>query len=458
VIRASARLRGRFCRRFVAGVKPERLEMAMTRMKSRALRAALLWIPVLVSLSSQSTAGGESVEAPTHTCAADESWDNAMSMCMPSAQSGTARTIVSGQFNVFGVFSDVPGPRGIEQFAAPNMFMLDAGRALGSRQFLNLDLMGTTELWTYPARGYPELLQIGEERSDGSPYIDAQHPHSSPIMGLTLSDMIALGSSNTLKLFFAPRGESTDGPIAYMHRDSAQDDPDAPLGHHVGQDVGHISSTVLGAQLTLGPITVEASAFNGEEPQPTKVDLPLEPLDSEALRVTYAFQPDHRLMVSVAHVDQQDPTYPGTTSATRVSASLYDRFALHGWTLDHSFVVGHIARYPDGTSETSLLDEALWARGSSDVWGRIEILQRLASELEIPSAYPPYGADDRRWVSALTLGYTHWTQLHRGLQFGLGTSLTLDVIPGDWAAVYGSRTPLTVRFIIQVRGAGRWPH
>jgi hypothetical protein len=336
------------------------------------------------------------------------------------------------------------------------MFMLDVGRAVGSRHFLNLDSMGTTELWTYPYRGYPLLLQIGEERSDGTPYIDAQHPHSSPIMGLTLSDTVTLGDSSTVKPFFAPRGGSTDGPIGFMHRESARDNPDAPLGHHVGQDVGHISSTVLGAQLSLGQVTLEASAFNGTEPQPMKVDLPLGPLNSEAFRITYAFRPTHSVMASVARVEQQDATYPGTNSATRLSASLYDRFALTGWSVDHSLIVGGIDRYPNSTSETSLLDEAVFQKGSSDVWGRVEVLQRLASELAIPNASPTGQGDDKRWVSSLTLGYTRWTALDGSVQFGLGTSLTLDVIPGEWAGAYGSRTPVTVRLIVQVRGWGRW--
>jgi hypothetical protein len=430
----------------------------MNSIRSRRMRAGWLWTSVLtLLLALLPTAGAQTTLLPA-SCAVNEVWDPAMGMCMPGPDSGTARTLVSGRFNVFGVFSDVSGPRGIEQFAAPDLFMLDVGRALGPGQFMSLDLMGTTELWTYSRRGYPELLQIGEERGDGSPYIDAQHPHASPIMGLTLSDTLSLGSSNTLKLFFAPRGESTDGPIAFMHRESARDDPDAPLGHHVGQDVGHISSTVLGAELGLGDITVEASAFNGTEPQPTQVNLPLGTPDSEALRVTYAFLPDHRMMASIAHVDQQDPAYPGTTSATRLSASLYDRFNLDGGSVDHSFVVGRIARHPDSTALTSFLDEAVWQRGSSDLWGRVEVLQRLASELAIPSADAAPGTDDKRWVSALTTGYTHWTPLNRGVDIGFGSSLTLDVIPGDWARAYGSRTPLTIRLIVQIRGAGRWPH
>jgi hypothetical protein len=408
------------------------------------------------------SSSGSYADAPTravHTCRPNENWDNAMSMCMPAGGS-SAKWLLSGQLNVFGVYSFVPGPRGVDQFAAPNWGMLDVGRSLGPRHFINLEVMATTELWTYPERGYPELLQIGEEHANGQPFIDAQHPHSSPIMGLTLSDTVSLGSMNSLKLSFAPRGESTDGPIAFMHRDSARYDPDAPLGHHVGQDVGHISSTVLAAELDLARLIIEASAFNGDEPDPTKVDLPLGPINSEALRVTYVLTPTDRVMASIANVEQQDPQYPGTTSATRLSASLYDHFALgEQYAVDHALIVGSITRHPTHSTLSSVLDEAVVQRGPSAFWGRIEVLQRLRSELEIPprtAGQPATAGDEKRWVSALTLGYTYWPSLTHDLQIGIGGSLTLDVIPDDWAAAYGSRTPLTVRLIVQVRGTGKW--
>jgi hypothetical protein len=426
------------------------------QLKSGGVRLAPLIAANLAAILclASNHAGAADITGPT--CPGNESWDNAMSMCMPSASSSTAPAVVSGKFNAFGVFDIAQGPRGVDQFAAPNMIMIDAGRTLGMRQFLNLDLMGTAELWTYPQHGYPELLQIGEARSDGTPYVDAQHPHSSPIMGLTLSDTINLDSSRTLRLFFAPRGESTDGPVAYMHRDSARDDPDAPLGHHVGQDVGHISSTVIGTQLDLQRIIVEASVFNGTEPSPTKVDLPIGSLDSEGVRITYALAPAHRVMASIAHVEQQDPLYPGTTSASRLSASLYDHIALAGvGGVDHTFIVGSITRHPAGSALTSFLDEAVLQRGVCDFWGRIEVLQRMSSELQIPTAVG--STDEKRWVSALTLGYTHWSAPSGDLQVGIGSSVTADALPDEWSTAYGGRTPLTVRFLVQIRGSGRWP-
>lgn len=413
---------------------------------------------VAASLAVFSPASQGQAAAPGHSCGKNEIWDNGMSMCMPSPAGGMTGLLLSGQFNVFAVFSALQGSRGVDQFAAPNMFMVDAGRAVGTRQFVNIDLMGTAELWTYPDHGYPELLQIGEQRGDGTPFIDAQHPHTSPVMGLTLSDTVMLRDTVTLKLFFAPRGESTDGPVAYMHRESARDDPDAPLGHHVGQDVGHISSTVLGAQLDLGSWILEGSGFNGTEPQPTRVDLPLGSINSEAFRITYVISSEHRAMASVAHVEQTDPEYPGTTSATRLSASLYDHLALADLgIIDHTFVIGSIKRHPTDPSLTSFLDEALISRGSSDFWERIEVLQRLPSELDIPAPPALGGSNDSRWVAAMTVGYTHWVTSLSRLQLGVGSSLTMDVVPSEWASTYGHRTPLTIRVILQLRGSGRWP-
>src|ERR1700712_370866 len=117
-------------------------------------------------------------------------WDYSMAMCMPLAMEGMSMRMLMLNANVFAVQSFVEKPRGENAFAAPNYFMFDAGESAGDHHFLNVDLMGTFERWTFPRRGYPELLQIGEENSDGRPYIDAQHPHSSPVMGLTFSDTI----------------------------------------------------------------------------------------------------------------------------------------------------------------------------------------------------------------------------------------------------------------------------
>ncbi|MFM2288315.1 MAG: hypothetical protein RL684_1458 [Pseudomonadota bacterium] len=425
----------------------------MARMPARlaariAARLLPLLLPVLLPASLRAFA------TDGQACPSGNAWDVAMAMCMPTPDEGGST--LSAHAGAFAVQSSLPGPRGGNRFAAPNWIMLDAGTSAGPGRRLDLELMATTEVWSFPRTGYPELLQVGEERADGQPYVDAQHPHSSPLMALTLAWTQALASGRSLRLSFAPRGASSDGPVAFMHRPSARDDPDAPLGHHVGQDVGHISSTVFAARWSAGRVTLEASAFNGAEPAPTHVDLPLATPDSWAVRATVEHAPGHSLAASFARVRQEDGMYPGSRVAQRWSASHADHVeAGPAAALDHTLVLGMITRDGPSPALRSLLDEGVLARGRYDAWWRLEALQRTADELALPATAT---SESVRWVQALTLGGTRWWAPSGHWQLGAGASLTLDRLPQEWSAAYGGRTPLTARLIVQLRADGRWQH
>src|SRR6185312_14267064 len=180
-------------------------------------------------------------------------WDITQGMCEPLAMPGMPMKMAMLHGNIFGTRVWQQGPRGRDAWASTSMVMGDLGTSVGERHYLSAEVMLTAEKWTFPDQGYPLLMQIGEQNSQGTPFIDAQHPHSSPIMGLSFSDTITLeNGKDFLKFSFAPRGESTDGPVAFMHRATGMVNPDAPLGHHIGQDVGHITSTVLAGALKLG--------------------------------------------------------------------------------------------------------------------------------------------------------------------------------------------------------------
>ena len=62
------------------------------------------------------------------------------------------------------------------------------------------------------------------------------------------------------------------GPTAFMHRDSARDNPSAPLTHHY-IDSTHITYGVLRSGVEIGQIMVEASAFRGEEPDENRLNI-----------------------------------------------------------------------------------------------------------------------------------------------------------------------------------------
>ncbi len=388
------------------------------------------------------------------SCEDMEVWNYASGMCQPLPMAGMPMRMLMIHGNAFGVQTWQEKPRGRDRFAAPNMFMADLGTSVGDRHYLNAEFMGTLEKWTIPKDGYPEFLQIGEENHDHVPFLDAQHPHSSPVMGLTFSDTIALGEGKDhLMLSFAPRGQSTDGPVAFMHRPTGMVNPDAPLGHHIGQDVGHISSTVLAASIHLERTTLEVSAFNGREPKPSEVDLPLATPNSYAARLTREFSAHSYGMASAAYVKDPEKGDPTLTHVWRYSASLYrEREFNGGWTLNRTLIWGLINGYDYVSALNSFTWEFLLKKKPCSIWSRVEVLQRSPLELEIPVAA---NGDKGRWVTAVTLGYTHALGQWDALELGLGASVTKDFLPAVYRDAYGGN-PVTARLFLQASGMKMW--
>ncbi len=369
-------------------------------------------------------------------------------MCEPFPMAGMPMRMAMLHANAFLVDDVEEGGRGRNEISSPNMFMADVGTSVGDRQYLNAELMGTLERWTVPLAGNPNLLQVGEVDLQNRPFVDAQHPHSSPIMGLTLSDTISLErNKDYIKLFIAPRGSSTDGPIAFMHRPTAAYDPDAPLGHHVGQDVGHISSTVLGLALSVDRTVVEISAFNGREPLPDAVDLPLGTPDSYAVRLTRYFSPKIFAMVSAAVVRHPEPASPDLDQVVRYSGSVYGEHEWGGISFRDSAIYGLINFYDDTPALNSLLYEVLIPRKDFRYWSRFEYLQRTAAELGVSGASNP---TQPQWVTAATLGITKIFSLPQGQEWGVGASVTKDFLPSLFESAYGG-DPLSARIFLQYR-------
>src|SRR4051812_26960550 len=119
------------------------------------------YIFVLIALFSVSAFG-----VGPEDCGDMEIWDYATAMCAPYPMAGMRMKMGMVHGNAFLVGISESGPRGTTKIAAPNMVMLDLGSSLGDYQYVNLDVMGTAELWTFPKSGYPELLQVGEENAD----------------------------------------------------------------------------------------------------------------------------------------------------------------------------------------------------------------------------------------------------------------------------------------------------
>jgi hypothetical protein len=130
---------------------------------------------------------------------------------------------------VFVEFNHQGSPRGGNEIVAPNwwMGMATRGTSVGRLTFTS---MFSLDPATVGKAGYREIFQAGEALN-GRPLIDRQHPHNL-FMQLAAVWRVPINTSTGLTLAGAPVGEPALGPVAFMHRASAADNPTAPLSHH----------------------------------------------------------------------------------------------------------------------------------------------------------------------------------------------------------------------------------
>ncbi len=387
---------------------------------------------------------------PTASLSSTEMWnvDQGKAVPFPTSHLSPLSLTLHG-YGFFDAIAEEGVDRGRADFSGPNMFQSDLGSPLGDSQYLNLDLVLTSDLWTVPSIGTPQLFQIGENQANSRSFIDAQPPLSSPILGLALSDTIALvqGDKSYLKLFFAPRGPSTDGPIPYLYRLTGMVNPDTPLGSIVGQDSGLVSSTVLGGELKLGGFHIEGSTFYGKEPDPTQVNLPFGTPDSYAIRFIQEFSSSFMLMASYAYVANPGIGISGTN---RYSASFYSNMPIsENWKLYSTFIYGGINNTNNSELLNSFLEEFALMNPKSAIYARIEAVQRTPNELAITGLPNP---DSGRWITAITLGYSHQVTTWDGWELRAGAEVGNDQTPADYSTAYEGN-PISYKFFFQLGGS-----
>lgn len=388
-------------------------------------------------------------DSNSQSCPAGQHWDSSMNMCMPDGNSKSLTAMF--HYNQFLIATTSSGPRGRSAVSAPNMWMLMLDKKTSDRNTLEVSWMGTTDLWTVPSNGTPELLQTGEANAAGVPFVDAQHPHSSPIMGLTFSDILSYGANgeNKLTFFFAPRGEATAGPENFMHRASAEGNPDAPLGHHL-QDVFHISSTVIGMKVDHGKLTVEGSVFSGAEPSPSQVNLDMHTPDSYAFRVNYRVDKHITVGGSFANVKALDRVNnPENKKETEhaTAAWIESDFDLGKGTIKSSTIWGRNENITSNEQLNSFLEEIVYSLGKNNFYGRVEVLQRTPDQLEIQTTDGKTGA---KWVKAITLGYERQVLSRGGLQLYTGAAVSKYSLPKEYQAAYG-KSPTAAKVYLRLK-------
>ena len=344
--------------------------------------------------------------------------------------------------------NDQGGPRGGRDIGSQNWWMGMASRPAAGGT-LQVTLMLSLDPLTLGADGYREIFQVGETLN-GRPLIDRQHPHDL-VMQAAVAWRTPIGRGYALTLAGAPVGEPALGPVAFMHRASAFENPTAPLGHHTS-DSTHIAMGVLTAGIDRGPFQVEGSIFQGREPDEQRWDvIDPGPLDSWSLRGWYRPSPAWAFQLSHGDLTTPEGLEEGDVRRTTASASWR---RTHAWG-DTATTLAYGRNDRVRHDANAWLLESTHRFGRTAAYGRYEALQVETDVLR----FGLHGAGGHHaeeegggepFLHALTVGGARTLSRWRGWDLAAGGDLTFYAVPRVLRATHGAR-PRSAHLFVRVR-------
>ncbi len=207
----------------------------------------------------------------------------------------------------FPRYTNVSSGRGDDRLDLPNWIMAMFSKPLGEMAQLGLRGMVSLDLLTEGGRGYPLLFQTGESWH-GEPLHDRQHPHDL-FSELSIAYSRKIARDVSTYFYFGYPGEPALGPPTYMHRQSAMDDPDAPISHH-WQDSTHVTFGVATVGAVWKNFKVEGSSFTGREPDEIRYNFDRPRFDSFSGRLSWNPTPNLALQVSHGYLKSPEAHAP----------------------------------------------------------------------------------------------------------------------------------------------------
>ena len=327
-----------------------------------------------------------------------------------------------------------------DEIESQNWLMASLAKGLGRASMFRLGTMLSLEPFTLKDIGSPQVFQTGETY-EGAPLIDYQHPHD-------LFMQIGGGVSHrfgatTISLDAFAVGPAPVGPPVFMHRPSAAENPQSPLGHHY-LDSTHVSPGVVTVGVAHGGFTFEAGAFHGQEPDEDRLDLDTAALDSYAARLTWA---TGAWSMQVSGADMKTPERTSPYDASRITASVSYLGGDERTTLAWTVAFGQNREFY-GNLEAYLF-ELSWRTAPHSFYTRAE---SVAKDILDAGFHPPGTAHTHRQsqVSAFTAGYLR--DLAKGAwgMIGIGGDVTGYLVPDSLSESYGS--PVSFHLFLRYRG------
>jgi hypothetical protein len=320
--------------------------------------------------------------------------------------------------------------RGGTHLDAPNMFMLMLMQKLNDKNLISILTMFSLDPLTVGSAGYPLLFQTGESYK-GVPLVDKQHPHDL-FAELALNYTHSFTKDIDINTYFGYPGEPALGPVVFMHRLSAMNNPDAPLGHH-WQDASHITFGVGTIGLRYKNMKAEGSIFTGREPDENRYNFDKPTFDSYSYRITVNPNKNFSLQFSQGFIKSPEELFPDE-NVTRTTASvIHTKLFEQGNFISSSFVWG-MNHSSDGKNLNSVLLESNLQVKPIIIYARYEFVQKDAQELQLLQ----FTDNPTFFINALTLGLNKILFKHKAGNISIGAQGTINIPDKDLTGIYGN--------------------
>jgi hypothetical protein len=341
------------------------------------------------------------------------------------------------------------GPRGVTKAESANWFMPMAYHKLG-KGTMQLRGMFSFEPFTFPPGGSPLLFQTGETYK-GQPLIDRQHPHDL-FMELSAQYTLPLGERGTWFTYFGYPGEPALGPVAFMHRASASENPSATLAHHL-QDSTHIAFGVLTTGFTYRWLKLEGSIFNGREPDENRYNFDARRWNSRSARISIMPNQNWVIQTSYGFLRSPEASEPDTDIRRTTASVQYNRSLKRGnwasafiWGRNHTSSPTEIHNLNGYTFESTVnFHDKNYLYTRMELVDKNELLRPSdRALLRITDDHPSFR------IGAYTFGGARDIWNTDKVSFAIGSDLTFYSKPAVLDRIYGTN-PVSWKLFFRVR-------
>ena len=335
------------------------------------------------------------------------------------------------------------GSRGDSKIDAPDWLMFMGQRQVGKNGLFHFSSMFSLDALIGGGAGYPLLFQSGEAYK-GKSIVDRQHPHDL-FSELSLGYSQALSKKSDVFVYVGYPGEPALGPVAFMHRPSALDNPDAPVSHH-WVDATHITFGVATLGYRYGNWKIEGSSFTGKEPDEHRYGFDKPLFNSWSSRLSYNPSQNWALQVSHGFIKSPEALHPGE-DINRTTASAVYSLPIEGNNTFNATAVWGLNKVKEHDGENAALIEGSWRKNKLALHTRYEFTQKSTEELSLDERN--YGHDAVFPVNAFTIGFNYDLLSIGQTKLAAGSQFTIYHADEKLNSLYG-KNPMAVEVYLRL--------